>query len=842
MWQAKEIRELRAITEPDPSYFHNGGFTLATDLAIAECITKAHVARNQVPLLFIIFSRFFRIKIPTRNIKVPFKKVGGRMTYVERQVTYIPGRTHVKEVCATLNQAHKLQIGVQLLETEGENYTYIADGAESLQSEWLSQLLSHRDANGRLNVTALDLSLLHSKTAEAQHKAFKESLRLVAETCRAVGIPDEALPRLMEFNPTATMNDRAAAARKAARLARGGDGSGKAGDDVIDDPSCAHHAVTNIFEEGRKAVDTVMHGVMNITEEQQASDAAKVKAMRTCVGWFSSPACSLIYQCSKYVALFSSKGYAIGAKFRKWLEAEEHLKAEERLEGDLLGAIEDMLAICGSRDYVFFMDAAVTDRFAQAGSLLTFLEEEADMGTEAGGKLRSSILMGFRSDGIMASVRALALVCDAALWVLLRCISSDDHILDVLPNMWTRSLNFFEQAAASPQSVIDGSLRLSIEGIREAKETPRAQRAAIDMQRIRRLSTGDELVQRMVAAAFSAMAASTRNHASEFLPGGVCATDKISPELRARLSGCPMTSTSAERMFALGRAHDKRAGAARDDTKAGVVLGGMDNTVAFMRGREGAETEWRQLRRLARMSMKETMAQKWLKVGLAERMTRDSTLASLRAKKAAKAAEKARLDAVPLATHYSHLLSMSNEALKDQLKKHKAMGKGGFTTTQPNRTAFVLQLQALLLEDDKDANDLPEGDSGIEGRNIKRKANGSANKGKRKTRVTEYMGYEWTAEEEDDFEVEAIVGRLVADGNTTYANQGKVKKGTILYRLVWKSYPPDMIWYEPACNIGHDLIDEFEARMALEEANDEAEARDEAELDALEEDESLPPQ
>eukprot|EP00966_Prymnesium_polylepis_P080281 1859742-Prymnesium_polylepis.1 len=127
-----------------------------------------------------------------------------------------------------------------------------------------------------------------------------------------------------------------------------------------------------------------MREEMNITDEQAESVASKVKAMRTCVGWFSSPACSLIYQCSKYVALFSSKGYAIGAKFRKWLEAEQHLKAEGRLEGEILGGVEDMMAICGSRDYVFFMDAAVTDRFAQAGSLLTFLEEEKDMAAEAG--------------------------------------------------------------------------------------------------------------------------------------------------------------------------------------------------------------------------------------------------------------------------------------------------------------------------------------------------------------------------------------------------------------------------------------------------------------------------
>ena len=35
---------------------------------------------------------------------------------------------------------------------------------------------------------------------------------------------------------------------------------------------------------------------MNISEDQAESDAKKVKAMRTAVGWFSSPACATIYQ------------------------------------------------------------------------------------------------------------------------------------------------------------------------------------------------------------------------------------------------------------------------------------------------------------------------------------------------------------------------------------------------------------------------------------------------------------------------------------------------------------------------------------------------------------------
>ena len=47
----------------------------------------------------------------------------------------------------------------------------------------------------------------------------------------------------------------------------------------------------------------------------------------------------------------------------------------------LLGHSEDILAICGSRMYVFFLDAAPTERLlSQIGSLLTFLDEEEDMG------------------------------------------------------------------------------------------------------------------------------------------------------------------------------------------------------------------------------------------------------------------------------------------------------------------------------------------------------------------------------------------------------------------------------------------------------------------------------
>eukprot|EP00965_Chrysotila_dentata_P135433 4477907-Pleurochrysis_carterae.AAC.1 len=123
----------------------------------------------------------------------------------------------------------------------------------------------------------------------------------------------------------------------------------------------------------------------------------------------------------------------------------------------------------------------------------------------------------------MAAVHAMALVCESALWMLLRAIGSAAHLLDVLPTMWPTALAFFERAAASPAAVIDGTLELIVEGVREEKLIVRARRAALDMARIRELAAGDAAVERL------AMAAATRNHAAEFLPGGVCAAEQITP-------------------------------------------------------------------------------------------------------------------------------------------------------------------------------------------------------------------------------------------------------------------------------------------------------------------------
>ena len=62
------------------------------------------------------------------------------------------------------------------------------------------------------------------------------------------------------------------------------------------------------------------------------------------------PAALLTWQVAKYVALCSSKGYAIGQKFLEWIEARlADLQDQQEAMDELLGNPEDVLAICGSR-------------------------------------------------------------------------------------------------------------------------------------------------------------------------------------------------------------------------------------------------------------------------------------------------------------------------------------------------------------------------------------------------------------------------------------------------------------------------------------------------------------
>eukprot|EP00966_Prymnesium_polylepis_P240962 5572839-Prymnesium_polylepis.1 len=179
----------------------------------------------------------------------------------------------------------------------------------------------------------------------------------------------------------------------------------------------------------------------------------------------------------------------------------------------------------------------------------------------------------------MAAVRAMAIVCDAVLWPLLRAVkpSAEKHVLDVLPVVWPTALEYFKEAAAAPAGVVDGSARLNFGGFTPtaatAAQATRSQRGRIDMERIREKANGDPLLERLLAAAFAAMATATENHAAEWLaPDGKLCTGKINSEMRERYDALPSTSTSVERLHAIGRRVDDSGGVQRYENRAGISL------------------------------------------------------------------------------------------------------------------------------------------------------------------------------------------------------------------------------------------------------------------------------
>ena len=748
------------------------------------------MARNKVPQLFVIFARLYGILIPGRVKKVPGPWVDGKRTTVERMVYYLPGKSHVKEMAAVMNQLNKLQMGEWLLdhiESDETSCCYLADGAESQQVDYLGQLLSRR-VNGKLEIKALSLDALRSKTSEAQAAAFRDSLEQIADLMVKAGKADPRAAELIRrFMPTCSMNDRASPARRAALIALGLPDDGR-------DPTCAEHALVNILEEGRKAIDKVLRQMMDITDAQAEGDAAKIKAMRTCVGWFSSPACALIYQVAKYVALCSSKGYAIGQKFAEWIEARLAASTDST---QLLGDAADLLAICGSRMYVFFLDAAVTERLlSQAGSLLTFLEEEDDLQAEGGGKLRKSILTGTNSPACMAAVRSMAFICDSVLWPLLRAVkpSADQHTLDVLPKVWPAAVSFFCDAAARPRGLIEGDLRLVLPGGGAAAapstegQARRSERAAIDMARIRATVKADpqqgELVEKLLTAACQAMAKATANHAAEWLPAGLEATDgsttvegklcaaRITPELRRKYDALPTTSTGVERLHAFGRGCDDQAGLQRSDGRAGLCLARYNGQAEWLRSK--SVSELRQLlnvsRQAARALLRTTLKAQRVEAGRAKQAEREKKLGSKRERRAAKAAEKERIGKVVLATKYSQLKGMAIPELQDQLRAFKLKGSTQikFTVTQKGRVGYCTQLQALLLEaHGSGANDLEGDDSGCDGDGVvrkvrKREGSGGGSGGGKKRKAdgwNEKAGYWW--QDHEKFDIEGLLDKKV---------------------------------------------------------------------------------
>ena len=110
----------------------------------------------------------------------------------------------------------------------------------------------------------------------------------------------------------------------------------------------------------------------------------------------------------------------------------------------------------------------------------------------------------------MAAVRAMAIICDTVLLPLLRAVKpgADKHVLDVLPKVWPRALEFFRDAAARPRGLVDDDLRLDLgevagvaAGAASASQARRSERAHLDMLRVCAKAKGDAKAVRALALA-----------------------------------------------------------------------------------------------------------------------------------------------------------------------------------------------------------------------------------------------------------------------------------------------------------------------------------------------------
>ena len=247
-----------------------------------------------------------------------------------------------------------------------------------------------------------------------------------------------------------------------------------------------------------------------------------------------------------------------------------------------------------------------------------------------------------------------------------------------------------DEAAADPQSAIDGtlSLRASLEAgglcVTPRKQTPksrrRTERAQLDLERIRGAIAADVelcgLVHEMLTTAFTAMAAGVRNHAVEFMPGGRCCSVNITPELRVAMNGRPLTSVGAETMFARVKRRTDRGGISRHDTLSGNVLCSRDGTVGWSRKQANPGGLMRLAsKRRRKGSGSRTIQQEWELKGEAKAPARQEKLARKRSGRAKKAGELERLKGVELISSYSALKQVGNDELSEQLKVYKLVKK-----------------------------------------------------------------------------------------------------------------------------------------------------------------------
>lgn len=70
---------------------------------------------------------------------------------------------------------------------------------------------------------------------------------------------------------------------------------------------------------------------------------------------------------------------------------------------------------------------------------------------------------------------------------------------------------------------------------------------------------------------------------------------------------------------------------------------------------------------------------------------------------------------------------------------------------------------------------------------------------------------------------------MVAEKDVEVPGRQGVKPGTVLYKVLWKDFPPEIATWENADTIHQDFIDNYEERICAEEEAEAAERMEEEE-------------
>ena len=83
---------------------------------------------------------------------------------------------------------------------------------------------------------------------------------------------------------------------------------------------------------------------------------------------------------------------------------------------------------------------------------------------------------------------------------------------------------------------------------------------------------------------------------------------------------------------------------------------------------------------------------------------------------------------------------------------------------------------------------------------------------------------EWEWDSTQEFIIERLIGRMVADGTTDVPGRGRMKAGTVLYKVLWEGWPEELATWEEEEDIPCGEVDFVTLYEAAQEAPEVGEA------------------